>query len=71
MMDENKFWICVWGMLGGGFVILMLALVIGLNLEVRAIERLIASGTDPVLARCAIKGSTHDAAMCGARVATK
>lgn len=60
-MDENQFWVRVWGIVGSVVVVLAAMLFATSVKETRSIEAMVKAGADPVRAACAIRKSSTDA----------
>ena len=64
-MNENKFWLCLWSLGAGVVSVLIIAVAISGACSDRQVTELIATGTDPIKAHCAIYGGrTGNEAMC-------
>ena len=59
-MDENFFWLRLWQSVAVAFVIVVLAMAGCSMPQATAIERLVADGSDPQKASCAIRGTDRD-----------
>lgn len=56
-MDENKFWIAVWGIIGIVVCTLIVSITL-FNMSVNErISEMVAKGANPIQAACAINGS--------------
>lgn len=55
-MDENKFWLCIWGLVGAILCVIVLALLALSAYNSSKIANLIAAGHDPIEVACAVSG---------------
>jgi len=63
-MDENKFWLAIWAIVGACFMSIVLG-VAGYQINTtNKIEVLVQQGANPLEAYCAINGSRQTDAVC-------
>ena len=65
-MNEEKFWLCVWGMVLAFLTVLMLCITINIYGKRAAWEKAVSNGADPMVVACALDGANShaDAAIC-------
>lgn len=65
-MNEEKFWLCVWGMVLAFLVVLMLCLTFNAYGKRDKWEKAVSNGADPMVVSCALNdiAGGADAAIC-------
>ena len=65
-MNEEKFWLCVWGMVLAFLTVLMLCITINIYGKRAAWEKAVSNGADPMVVACALDGvnGQAEAAIC-------
>jgi hypothetical protein len=66
MNDDQKFWLSIWKLVATTFCVFVLSVSGCVANNNRVLEGLVASGSTPMEAYCAIRSGSHDAAMCTA-----
>jgi hypothetical protein len=62
-MNEDKFWIVIWTLAAGLVLILAFCATFNSYINNQSIERMVADGSDPLVASCAILGD-YRSPMC-------
>jgi hypothetical protein len=55
-MNEEKFWLCAWGMVLAFLVVLMLCITINAYGKRDKWEKAVSNGADPMVVACALDG---------------
>ena len=65
-MNEEKFWLCVWGMALAFLVVLMLCLTFNAHWKRDKWEKAVSNGADPMVVACALEGANtySETAIC-------
>ena len=65
-MNEEKFWLCAWGMVLAFFVVLMLCITFNAHGKRDKWEKAVSNGADPMVVSCALNdiAGGADAAIC-------
>jgi hypothetical protein len=66
MNHDEKYWLCIWGMVLAFFLTLTVCLTINAHGKRDKWERAVSNGADPMVVACALDGvnSHADAAIC-------
>ena len=60
-MSEEKFWLCVWGMVLSFLTVLVLCITINAYGKRDKWEKAVSNGADPMVVSCALDGAEHSA----------
>jgi hypothetical protein len=65
-MNEEKFWLCIWGMVLAFLLALMLCLTINAYGKRDKWEKAVSNGADPMVVACALDGANglSETAIC-------
>ena len=55
-MNEEKFWLCAWGMVLAVLMVLMLCITINAHEKRATWEKAVSNGADPMVVACALDG---------------
>ena len=66
MDNDQKFWLCVWGMVLTFFITLMVCCTINSHNKLDKWDKAVSNGADPMVTTCALDGAdTHgETAIC-------
>jgi hypothetical protein len=66
MGSDQKFWLCIWGMVLAFFIALMVCVTINAHGKRDKWERAVSNGADPMVTACALDGvnSHAETAIC-------
>ncbi len=59
-MNEEKFWLCIWGMVLAFLIALMACITFNAHGKRDKWEKAVSNGADPMVVTCALEGSGHD-----------
>ena len=60
-MDEEKFWLCVWGMVLSFLTVVALCITFNAHWKRDKWEKAVSNGADPMVVACALDGAEHSA----------
>ena len=60
-MDEEKFWLCVWGMVLSFLTVVALCITFNAHWKRDKWEKAVSNGADPMVVACALYGAEHSA----------
>jgi hypothetical protein len=60
-MNEEKFWLCVWGMVVSFLAVLVLCITFNAHGKRDKWEKAVSNGADPMVVACALNGAEHSA----------
>ena len=64
-MNEEKFWLCVWGMVLSFFAVVAFCITFNAYWKRDKWEKAVSNGADPIIVSCALNiGRGADAAIC-------
>ena len=65
-MNEEKFWLCVWGMVLAFLTVVALCITFNAHGKRDKWEKAVSNGTDPMVVSCALEGiaGSADAVIC-------
>ena len=66
-MDENRFWICVWGIIAAVVCTLIISITYYNQFEASLIAKAVTAGNDPIAVACAFNEKSPS--ICGMVVA--
>lgn len=58
-MNEEKFWLCVWGMVLAFLAVLVLCITFNAHGKRDKWEKAVSNGADPMVVACALDGAEH------------
>ena len=63
MNGEGKFWVSVWSVVVGGFVLLVSLLVFSSHLTDKKVVEMVSLGANPIVARCSLSAVRNEEAI--------